>query len=66
VKNAELIAATNALLTGRTVTWSKVKSHTSLTTVEHQLNREADSRASAVVEAVRAGRPPAFGPGWTG
>ena len=65
VKNADLIAATHDLLAGRTVTWSKVKSHTTLTTVEHRLNREADSRASAVVAAVTAGRQPELGPGWT-
>jgi ribonuclease HI len=65
VKNADLIAATHDLLAGRTVTWSKVKSHTTLTTVEHRLNREADSRASAVVAAVTAGRLPELGPGWT-
>ena len=58
MKNAGLIAATVALLDGRTVTWSKVKSHTTLTTREHQLNREADERAAAVVAAVTAGRAP--------
>ena len=66
VKNAELIAAIAALLAGRTVTWSKVKSHTLLTTSEHVLNREADARAGAVVEALQAGTPPVTGPGWTG
>ena len=64
VKNADLIAATVDLLHGRTVTWSKVKSHTTLTTSEHVLNREADARASDVVAALAAGRPPAPGPGW--
>lgn len=65
VKNAELIAATVELLRGRTVTWSKVKSHTTLTTTEHVLNREADARASDVVAALAAGRPHEPGPGWT-
>lgn len=66
VKNAELIAATHALLPGRAVTWSKVKSHTTLTTDEHELNRAADERAAAVVAAVTAGLAPPTGPGWTG
>jgi ribonuclease HI len=66
VKNAALIAATHALLRGRTVTWSKVKSHTRLTTSEHELNRAADERAAAVVAAVTAGLAPPTGPGWTG
>lgn len=66
VKNAELIAATHALLRGRTVTWSKVKSHTTLTTSEHALNREADERAAATVAAMAVGRAPSLGPGWTG
>lgn len=66
VKNAELIAATVELLGGRTVTWSKVKSHTTLTSPEHVLNREADARASDVVAALAAGRPHEPGPGWTG
>jgi ribonuclease HI len=66
VKNAPLVAATVALLAGRTVTWSKVKSHTTLTTAEHVLNREADARAAAVVAAVTAGAAPECGPGWTG
>lgn len=65
VKNAELIAATHALLRGRTVTWSKVKSHTTLTTTEHVLNREADERAAATVAAMAAGLAPSLGPGWT-
>ena len=65
VKNADLIADTVALLAGRTVTWAKVKSHTTLTTTAHKLNREADARAAAVVAAVAAGRPPELGPGWT-
>lgn len=65
VKNAELIARTHALLQGRTVTWSKVKSHTTLTTPEHLLNREADERAAAVVAAAHAGLPRSLGPGWT-
>jgi hypothetical protein len=46
----------------RTVTWSKVKSHTTLMTSAHVLNREADARAAAVVEAL-AGRPWAAGRG---
>ena len=66
VKNADLIAATALLLRDRTVTWSKVKSHTTLMTTEHVLNREADGRASDVVAALAAGRPPAPGPGWRG
>jgi ribonuclease HI len=66
VKNAELIASIAALLVGRAVTWSKVKSHTTLTTSEHSLNREADLRAGAVVAALHSGTPPATGPGWTG
>jgi len=66
VKNAELIASTAALLRGRTVTWSKVKSHTTLTTDAHVLNRAADERAAAVVAALAAGRVPPLGPGWTG
>ena len=65
VKNADLIAATALLLRGRTVTWAKVKSHTTLMTSEHVLNREADGRASDVVAAIAAGRPHALGPGWT-
>lgn len=65
VKNAELIAAVAALLAGRTVTWSKVKSHTTLTTREHELNRRADALAADVVAALTAGEPPACGPGWT-
>ena len=65
VKNAELVAATAALLAGRVVTWSKVKSHTTLTTSEHLLNRAADERAGAVVAALHAGTPPPTGPGWT-
>jgi ribonuclease HI len=65
VKNAELIRAIAALLEGRTVTWSKVKSHTTLTTTEHRLNRAADERAGAVVAALQAGTPPPRGPGWT-
>jgi ribonuclease HI len=63
VKNAPLVAAIAALLDGRTVTWSKVKSHTTLTTTEHQLNRAADERAGAVVAALQAGTPPPTGPG---
>jgi ribonuclease HI len=66
VKNAQLIAAVADLLARRTVTWSKVKSHTTLTTPEHVLNREADARAGAVVAALHAGAPPVTGPGWTG
>ena len=66
VKNALLIADTAALLRGRVVTWSKVKSHTALMTTEHVLNREADARASAVVAAMAAGTAPPLGPGWTG
>ncbi len=65
VKNAELIARTAELLRGRTVTWSKVKSHTTLMTTEHVLNREADARASAVVAALAEGLAPPTGPGWT-
>lgn len=66
VKNAQLVAAVADLLTGRTVTWAKVKSHTTLTTPEHVLNREADTRAGAVVAALHAGTRPDTGPGWTG
>jgi ribonuclease HI len=66
VKNAALIAATHLLLRGRTVTWSKVKSHTRLDTTEHNLNREADELAAAAVAALAAGLPPDAGPGWTG
>lgn len=66
VKNAELIAVVADLLARRTVTWSKVKSHTTLTTPDHVLNREADARAGAVVAALHAGTPPVTGPGWTG
>lgn len=65
VKNAELIAATVQLLRGRTVTWSKVKSHTTLTTSEHALNRHADELAAAAVTALAAGRAVDVGPGWT-
>jgi ribonuclease HI len=65
VKNAALIAAIAELLAGRTVTWSKVKSHTRLSTPEHVLNRAADERAGAVVAALHAGTPPVTGPGWT-
>jgi ribonuclease HI len=64
VKNAQLIHAIAALLAGRTVTWSKVKSHTTLTTTAHLLNRAADERAGAVVEALQAGTAPTTGPGW--
>ena len=66
VKNAGLIAAVADLLASRTVTWSKVKSHTTLQTPEHVLNREADVRAGAVVAALHAGTAPVTGPGWTG
>ena len=66
VKNAQLIAAVAALLADRTVTWSKVKSHTTLMTPDHVLNREADARAGAVVAALHAGTPPVTGPGWSG
>lgn len=66
VKNAELVASIAALLDGRRVTWSKVKSHTTLTTPEHLLNREADALAAAVVAALHAGTAPPTGPGWTG
>lgn len=66
VKNADLVATIAALLVGRTVTWSKVKSHTTLTTTEHSLNREADARAGAVVSALHAGTEPMTGPGWMG
>lgn len=66
VKNADLVAAIAALLAGRRVTWSKVKSHTTLMTPEHVLNREADVRAGAVVAALHAGTAPETGPGWTG
>jgi len=64
IKNAELIAATHALRQGRTVTWSKVKSHTMLTTPAHLLNRAADERAASVVAAMTSGSAPALGPGW--
>ena len=64
VRNAELIAATARRLEGRTVTWTKVKSHTTLMTSEHVLNREADGRASGVVAALAAGRSHPVGPGW--
>jgi len=66
VKNADLVARIAGLLAGRAVTWSKVKSHTMLTTSEHLLNREADARAAAVVEALAADRAWESGPGWTG
>ena len=66
VKNAPLIANIAALLAGRAVTWSKVKSHTRLMTAEHVLNREADARAGAAVAALHAGARPVTGPGWTG
>ena len=65
VKNAELISRIASLLAGRTVTWSKVKSHTTLMTSEHVLNREADARAGAVVEAMASGASWERGPGWT-
>ena len=64
VKNAELVARIADLLAGRTVTWSKVKSHTTLMTSEHVLNREADARAGAVVEALLTGGPWDAGPGY--
>jgi ribonuclease HI len=66
VKNAQLVDEIAVLLAERTVTWSKVKSHTTLTTTEHQLNRAADERAGAVVAAMHAGTPAPTGPGWTG
>ena len=66
VKNAQLVAAVADLLARRTVTWAKVKSHTTLMTPEHVLNREADVRAGAVVAALHAGMTPVTGPGWTG
>jgi len=66
VKDADLVARIAGLLAGRAVTWSKVKSHTTLTTSEHMLNREADARAAAVVEALAADRAWEIGPGWTG
>ena len=65
VKNATLVAAIAGLLDGRRVTWSKVKSHTTLTTPEHLLNRAADERAGAVVAALQAGTAPLTGPGWS-
>lgn len=65
VKNAQLIADVVALLAGRTLTWAKVKSHTTLTTSAHDLNRAADERAAEVVAAVTARREPPLGPGWT-
>jgi ribonuclease HI len=66
VKNARLVADVVDLLAGRTVTWSKVKSHTTGTTTEHVLNRAADERAADAVAALMAGRTPEPGPGWTG
>ncbi len=66
VKNADLVARIAGLLAGRTVTWSKVKSHTTLMTSEHVLNREADARAAAVVAALAEGRAWDAGPGWSG
>jgi ribonuclease HI len=66
VKNAPLVSAIAALLAGRTVTWSKVKSHTTLDTTEHRLNRAADERAGAVVAAMHEGTAAPTGPGWHG
>jgi len=65
VKNAQLVNTIAVLLAGRTVTWSKVKSHTRLMTAEHLLNRAADERAGAVVAALLAGTPVPSGPGWS-
>ncbi|MBC7375249.1 MAG: hypothetical protein H7323_14770, partial [Frankiales bacterium] len=65
VKNAELIAATAALLVGRTVTWTKAKAHVSVAAGGHALNHEADRLAGEAVAALKAGRPVALGPGWT-
>ena len=66
VKNAELIGATAALLAGRTVTWTKAKAHVSVASGGHALNHEADRLAGEAVAALKAGRPVALGPGFTG
>lgn len=65
VKNAELIAATHALLAGRTVRWTKAKAHVDVRRGGHLLNHEADRLAGAAVRAMRRGERPDTGPGWT-
>ncbi len=66
VKNAELIGATAALLTGRAVTWTKAKAHVTVRAGGHALNHEADRLAGDAVTALKAGRPVDRGPGFTG
>lgn len=66
VKNAELIAETAALLKGRTVIWTKATAHVAVEHGGHLLNHEADRLAGEAVAAMRAGRRPDLGPGWTG
>jgi ribonuclease HI len=65
VKNAELIADTHALLTNRTVMWTKARAHVAIADGGHILNQHADERAGAVVRALAAGAEPDLGPGWT-
>ena len=65
VKNALLIAETAALLSGRSVIWTKAKAHVTVAAGGHALNHEADRLAGEAVAALTAGRPVALGPGWT-
>ena len=64
VKNAALIAATSALLAGRTVVWTKAKAHVAVQAGGHALNHEADRLAGEALAALKAGRPVDRGPGF--
>ena len=64
VKNAALIAATSALLAGRTVVWTKAKAHVTVQAGGHALNHEADRLAGEAVAALKACRPVDRGPGF--
>ena len=65
VKNADLIAATHALLVGRQVTWTKATAHVPVAQGGHLLNHEADRLAGDAVAALRRGDTPDPGPGFT-
>ena len=64
VKNAALIAATSALLAGRTVVWTKAKAHVTVQAGGHALNHEADRLAGQAVASLKACRPVDRGPGF--
>jgi ribonuclease HI len=64
VRNAELIAATRALLAGREVTWRKARAHASVEIGGHRLNQQADELARAAVLLMHQGGTPDPGPGW--